>query len=79
MSKNNQNRELKASAVAVAAEPEWCEARPSVIPEPTFWPMILALGSTVGLWGILTSWIFVVAGLLLSLLSVYRWIMELRQ
>jgi len=58
---------------------EWCDARPAVIPPPTYWPMVLALGVTIGMWGILTSWVFVVVGLLLSALSLYRWIEEMRQ
>ncbi len=79
MSTNKQNREYEAAAESSAAEPEWCEAQPAVIPEPTFWPMVLALGVSISLWGILTSWVFVVAGMMLSLLSLYRWVMELRQ
>ena len=79
MSTTNKNQKISGNCRGEAAEPEWCEAKPAVIPEPTFWPMILALGVTIGLWGILTSWMFVVVGLLLSLLSVYRWVMELRK
>lgn len=79
MPTTNQTQEPGTANRASAEESEWCDAKPAVIPEPTFWPMILALGVTICLWGTLTSWIFVVTGLLLSLVSVYFWVMELRQ
>jgi len=60
-------------------EKEWCEARPAVIPAPTVWPMVLALAVTISLWGILTSWLFVVVGLLMTVLSIERWIQEMRR
>lgn len=59
--------------------PEWCDAKPAVIPPPTAWPMVLALAATISLWGILTSWVFVVVGLLLCALSIFQWIQELRK
>ena len=77
-STEKQTRPMVVVDRGTAAAPEWCEAKPAVIPEPTFWPMVLALGVTIALWGILTSWVFIVTGMLLSLLSVYRWVMELR-
>jgi len=58
---------------------EWCDAKPAVIPEPTPWPMVLALAATIAAWGILTSWVFVVVGLLLSALSLFQWIEEMRK
>ena len=58
---------------------EWCDAKPAIIPEPTPWPMVLALAATIAAWGILTSWVFVVVGLLLSALSLFQWIEEMRK
>jgi len=58
---------------------QWCEARPRIIPSPTAWPMVLALAGTISLWGILTSWVFVVVGLALSVLSLIQWIREMRK
>lgn len=79
MTTKNPTGEFEATEETSAVEPEWCEAKPAVIPEPTFWPLILALGATIGLWGMLTSWVFVVTGLLMSLVSLFYWITELRQ
>lgn len=78
MSSTNENSKFEATDGNLAADPDWCEAKPAVIPEPTYWPMILALGITICLWGTLTSWVFVVTGLLLSVLSAWCWVMELR-
>lgn len=78
MSTTDEKMKLETIDRNSAAGLEWCEAKPAVIPEPTFWPMILAFGVTICLWGTLTSWVFVVTGLLVSLFSVYFWVMELR-
>jgi hypothetical protein len=78
MSSTNENSKFDATDGNLTADPDWCEAKPAVIPEPTYWPMILALGITICLWGTLTSWVFVVTGLLLSVLSACCWVMEMR-
>jgi len=53
------------------------EAKPAILPEPTFWPVTLALASTLLFWGILTTWIISAAGLVLFVLSLSGWIRDL--
>lgn len=79
-SNNSSDGTLKISTTSDSgATEEWCDARPTVIPSPTVWPMVLALAVTISLWGILTSWVFVVVGLALSVLSLIQWIGEMRE
>jgi hypothetical protein len=55
----------------------WNAASPARVPEATFAPAFLALGITFLLFGIVTSYIFSVAGLILIVWSVSKWIAEL--
>ena len=55
----------------------WSKARPAVIPEPTYWPAALALGSMLLFWGLLTSWMISVTGLGLFSLSLAGWIRDI--
>ncbi len=56
---------------------DWSEARPAVLPQPTYWPAALALANMLLLWGLLTSWIISVVGLALFILSLCGWIREI--
>jgi hypothetical protein len=56
----------------------WKPARPEKMPRPTYWPFFLALGVSFLVWGILTSWIISVAGLVVMIIALMGWITELR-
>ncbi|MHB8618813.1 MAG: hypothetical protein ACYDAG_04445 [Chloroflexota bacterium] len=43
------------------------------LPEPTIWPLILAVGIMLGLWGIILQTFFFGAGLLLCVVAVVGW------
>ena len=58
---------------------DWNEAKPAILPEPTYWPVTLALASTMLLWGILTTWIISGAGLALFIVSLSGWIRDMLQ
>ncbi len=58
--------------------PDWTEAQPAHIPEPTFWPAALAFGSTLLLWGLISSLILTAAGAVLFGLSLTGWIADIR-
>jgi hypothetical protein len=45
-------------------------------PAPSIWPVSLATGVTLAAAGVLTSWVLVVAGLLLAAVAVGGWIAE---
>jgi hypothetical protein len=58
---------------------EWSEPQPAVIPPPTYWPMALAFAATIMSLGLVTSYFFTLIGLPLLVLSLYRWIEEMRR
>jgi hypothetical protein len=51
---------------------------PEKIPEPTFWPAGLALGTVLLFWGLVTSFIVAAVGLILLVFSVAGWLGEMR-
>lgn len=57
---------------------EKVKAKPEVLPEPTYWPFFLAIGITFLGWGLLTTWIISVAGLIVLIVSLIGWINILR-
>lgn len=58
--------------------PGWSRPRPLHLVKPTYWPMVLALGIAFALWGIVSSPIISVIGLLLFAFALANWIGELR-
>lgn len=57
---------------------EWSEPQPQTIPEPTYWPLVLAFGTTVASLSLVTSWFFLLLGVPLMVLALSRWTGELR-
>ena len=57
---------------------EWPKARPERLPQPTYWPFFLAMGLAFMFWGLLTTWVIGVAGLLLFAVALLGWITILR-
>lgn len=57
---------------------DWLKAQPEELPSPTYWPFFLAMGLTFLFWGILTSWIIVLVGLFIFIISLAGWINILR-
>ncbi len=57
---------------------EKVKAKPEELPKPTYWPFFLALGLTFMGWGLLSTWLFSVAGLLVFLISLFGWINNMR-
>lgn len=52
-------------------------AKPEKLPNPTYWPFILAIGLTLGLWGILMGWIIGISGFILFFIALAGWIKEI--
>jgi Cytochrome c oxidase subunit IV len=48
------------------------------LPEPSIWPMVLAVGVTLLLFGVVTTLVFSIFGALLMVTSTHGWIQELR-
>lgn len=57
---------------------EKVKAKPEHLPKPTYWPFYLAMGLTFAGWGLLTTWLFSVLGLIIIIVSLYAWINILR-
>jgi hypothetical protein len=56
----------------------WNTPMPEVIPRPTYFPAAMAFGLTFLLWGIITSPVVLLAGLLVIVVSLAGWIGEMR-
>lgn len=56
----------------------WLKAMPEHLPSPTYWPFFLALGLAFLFWGIITSWVIIVVGFLIFIISLGGWINILR-
>jgi len=55
----------------------WNTPKPASIPSPSYWPFVLSLGATLMGLGILTSDVITVAGIILFILAIIKWIGEL--
>ena len=55
----------------------WHIPKPEIIPDPTYWPFVLSLGATLMGLGVLTSNIITVAGIVLFILAIIKWVGEL--
>jgi hypothetical protein len=50
---------------------------PEIIPESTYWPVVLAFGTTLLLWGFLTSLILSGVGIMFMGIALAGWIGEI--
>jgi hypothetical protein len=57
---------------------DWSQARPEMIPRPTYLPAAMAVGITLLLAGIVTSPVVIVTGVLVVAVSLAGWIGEMR-
>ena len=57
---------------------DWNEARPAKIPPPTFAPAALAFGTTLFMWGLITSPVLIGVGFAVVAVSLAAWIGEIR-
>jgi len=58
--------------------PGWNPLPHERLPQPTYFPSGLAMGTTFIFWGVITSWVIFVIGLGLFAASLAGWIHELR-
>ena len=56
---------------------EYVRARPEVLPRPTYMPFLFAFSLLLLGWGLLSTWIISIAGLIGMGISIYGWIKEL--
>ncbi len=58
--------------------PGWTPLPLEHLPAPTFWPAGFGLAITFIFWGLITSWVVLVVGLALFVVSLAGWIADLR-
>ena len=58
--------------------PGWQRLDDTSLPQPTYWPAVLALGITFLAWGLVTSLVISGVGLVLFALALAGWIGDLR-
>jgi hypothetical protein len=56
---------------------QWSSPLPEKTPQPTYAPAFLALGITFLLFGVVSSYVFSAAGLVLIVVSIGKWVKEL--
>ncbi len=75
------SEDVASRPVAPAADrsqPGWHAPLPERLPEPTAWPLVLALGACLMAWGVVTSWIVSGVGLLLFVAGTGGWVARMR-
>ena len=57
--------------------PGWTTPQPETLPQPTYWPVVMAAGLVLLMWAIVTSWTVAALGALLFFVSLAGWIRDL--
>ena len=74
---NGLDRTLEATGGA-AADDGWTQPQGMHIPDPTYMPLVLAIGAMCILWGIVTTPLMSLVGGILFIIGISGWIGELR-
>jgi len=56
----------------------WEPLPQETLPRPTYFPAGLAMGTTFIFWGLITSWVILLAGIGLFVAALAGWIVEIR-
>jgi hypothetical protein len=67
-----------AGTKSAAGQADWPTPQPEHLPAPTYWPAVMAFGTTMLLWGVVASWIISGVGLALTALALAGWIGDIR-
>jgi Flp pilus assembly protein TadB len=70
--------ESRTLALDTELHPGWNRAQPEHIPAPTYWPAALALGITLFLWGLVSTVLLAISGLVIFAAALWNWIQEVR-
>jgi hypothetical protein len=57
---------------------DWHVPQPETLPEPSYWPFVLAVGTVLTLLGVVTSFVVSLVGILVIAVALTGWIGELR-
>ena len=56
----------------------WSRPLPAELPEPTYWPAVMALGIVLFAWGFVTTFLITGIGLILVIMAFRGWIGDIR-
>lgn len=59
---------------AVEIKPGWFALPLEKLPHPTYWPVVLGLGIIFGVFGVITTFIFTIIGVIMFVLGLIGWI-----
>ncbi len=59
---------------AIVVKPGWFSLPLEILPNPTYWPVVLGLGLVFGVFGLVTNFIFSLVGIVLFILGIAGWI-----
>jgi len=82
--KNNETRHTEkfsgdmVPTDAPAPGPDWNDPLPKELPEPTPWPFVLAVGTILLAWGVVTSWVLSLIGGVVAAIGLGGWIERMR-
>ena len=57
---------------------QWSRPLPETLPKPTAWPAVLAFGSCLAAFGVVTAWPISLAGFILFFAGAAGWIARMR-
>ncbi|MFZ0561945.1 MAG: hypothetical protein WBD45_22715 [Terriglobales bacterium] len=72
-----ENNPMRTGSTA-GIDDSWSEPRPQNIPRPTYSPAVLALAIVCLLWGIVTTYLISLLGVILFAVGLGTWIVDLR-
>ena len=66
-----------AGARHTQVRPGWHAVEHEALPQPTYWPAVMAFGITLLFWGLVTSYLILVVGLIVLAVALAGWIGDL--
>jgi hypothetical protein len=66
--------QVETVAAATPVKPGWFELPPEELPHPTYWPVVLALGIILLVFGFVTTLVISGVGIVLFILAMAGWI-----
>jgi hypothetical protein len=73
----NSDIKDKQTDQAKTGKISWHVPLPENIPEPTYWPFLLAFGIVLIFWGLVSTGLITLAGVIISAASLAGWIGEM--
>jgi hypothetical protein len=78
MNESASNAGSQPDEAVPQVRPGWQILEAEPLPNPTYWPMVMALGIIFLLWGLFTTYIVTGFGLVLFVIALAGWIGDLR-